>query len=121
MSATDDYGTGQRSPWHRYLDREHAARDAYVRTTQAAHREYLTGPWPDRDSYLAIEQSAYATYYQAGRQAWLYYRAEIDAPPPPPLPPAAQSAAAAAFEQDQQAQRYWASQPGFTPTNGGTQ
>jgi hypothetical protein len=119
--TTDDYGTGQISPWHRYLQREHAARDAYLAVTARAHQEYLTGPWPDRDSYMVVEKSAWLTYYTAGRAAWQMYRHEIDSPPPPPPIQPAQSPAAAQFEQDQQSTRYWSAQPGFTPTNGGTQ
>jgi hypothetical protein len=121
VSATSYAETGPRSPWHRYLDREHAARDAYLQTTFSAQREYLTGPWPDRDSYNAVEHSAWTTYYAAGRAAWILYRQEIEAPPPPPLPSPVQSPAAAQFEQDQHSRNYWAAQPGFTPTDGGNQ
>ena len=76
--------------WQRYLDREHAARDAYLATVKAAHREYLAGPWPDRAAYNVVETAAWATYYQAGRAAWRAWRQE-DTPPPdtrPPLEPA---------------------------------
>jgi hypothetical protein len=74
------------TPWQRYLAREHAARDAYIATMQHAHFEYLTGPWPDRAAYTAIEASAWTTYYSAGRGAWQAYRRETDTPPAPPRP-----------------------------------
>lgn len=74
--------------WQRYLDREHAARDAYLAVTADAQDEYLTGPWPNRDAYQEVERRAWTTYYAAGRAAWQSYRAECDqtAPPPPPPP-----------------------------------
>lgn len=75
------------TPWGQYLNREHAARDGYLAVTQAAHREYLTGPWPDRDSYTTIERQAWATYYAAGREAWNQYRRDMTPPPAPPAPP----------------------------------
>lgn len=112
---------GSIGPWQRYVAKEHAARDAYLATVKAAHREYLTGPWPDREAYEHVERSAWMTYYAAGREAWRHYTRELTPPPPPPAMPAEQSPAAAQFEQDQHSRNYWAAQPGFTPTNGGTQ
>ena len=70
--------------WNRYIAREHTARDVYLATVNSAHREYLTGPWPDRDSYEHVERSAWITYYAAGREAWRRYTAELTPPPPPP-------------------------------------
>lgn len=32
---------GPVSPWHRYVKREHAARDAYLQVTHRAQHEYL--------------------------------------------------------------------------------
>lgn len=75
---------GSIGPWQRYIAKEHAARDAYLATVQGAHREYLTGPWPDRDAYTHVERSAWMTYYAAGRDAWRHYTREIQPPPPPP-------------------------------------
>lgn len=77
--------------WQRYLAMEHAARDAYLATVQGAHREYLSGPWPDHDAYSHVEHSAWITYYAAGREAWRTYAREMEPPPPPPAitpPPA---------------------------------
>lgn len=68
-------------PWQRYTARERAARSAYLATVEKAHREYLTGPWPDRDAYQVVERQAWVTYYAAGRDAWRYYAAEITEPP----------------------------------------
>lgn len=70
--------------YRRYLAREHEARDGYLHVTDAAHREYLTGPWPDRASYEVVERQAWLTYYAAGRAAWRTYTAELEQPPPPP-------------------------------------
>lgn len=75
---------GNIGPWQRYVARERAARDAYLATTMSAHREYLMGPWPDREAYQHVEHSAWVTYYAAGREAWRHYTAEITPPPPPP-------------------------------------
>lgn len=119
--TTDDYGTGQISPWHRYLQREHAARDAYLAVTARAHTEYLTGPWPDRDSYTVVERQAWLTYYTAGRAAWQMYRHEIDSPPPPPMPPSAPYLTRDAGGEVWPLDPSRPAQPGFTPTNGGTQ
>ncbi len=69
----------QDTPWTRYLTREHAARDGYLAATRHAHAEYLTGPWPDRESYQLAERQAWVTYYQAGRAALNAYRAEMTA------------------------------------------
>lgn len=112
---------GNVGPWQRYVAKERAARGAYLATVESAHREYLTGPWPDREAYQHVEQSAWVTYYAAGREAWRHYTAELNPPPPPPLPSPVQSPAAAQFEQDQMSQRYWSTQPTYTPTDGGNQ
>lgn len=106
--------------WQRYLDREHAARDMYLEVTSRASHEYLTGPWPDRAAYEVVERQAWATYYAAGRDAWRTYTREATPPPPPPPTSPVQSPAAVAFEQDQMSRNYWAAQPTFTETNGGT-
>jgi hypothetical protein len=71
--------------WGRYLNREHAARAAYLEATAQAHREHLTGPWPDRDTYERIERTAWTVYYGAGRAAWKTYRAEMDAEAQPAM------------------------------------
>lgn len=86
MTAPVPEMTGETGPWQRYVLRERAARNMYITVTQQAHREYLVGPWPDRDSYQHVEQSAWVTYYAAGRRAWIDYAAELTPPPPPPLP-----------------------------------
>jgi hypothetical protein len=77
---------GNVGPWQRYVARERAARGAYLATVESAHHEYLAGPWPDRDAYQHVEQTAWITYYAAGREAWKYYTQEIVPPPPPPVP-----------------------------------
>lgn len=84
MTAPVPEMTGPAGPWQRYVAREHAARDLYIEITREAHRQYLAGPWPDRDAYQHVEQSAWVTYYAAGRQAWIDYAAELTPPPPPP-------------------------------------
>jgi len=56
----------------------------YLDVVQRAHHEYLTGPWPDREAYNHVEQSAWQTYHAAGREAWKIYTQEITPPPPPP-------------------------------------
>lgn len=71
------------SPWQRYQDAEHRARDTYLSITHRAHLEYLTGPRPDRDAYNHVEITAWMTYYAAGRSAWLTYLGEISRPPAP--------------------------------------
>ena len=84
MSGPGYIPAPQMGAWPRYIAKEHAARDAYLATVEHAHREYLTGPWPDRESYNHVESSAWVTYYAAGRAAWRHYTAEITPPPPPP-------------------------------------
>ena len=78
----------QSGAWQRYLDTEHAARDGYLAIVARAHQEYLTGPFPDRESYNAVERTAWTNYYQAGRAAWQAYRNEMNTPPTPPAPAA---------------------------------
>lgn len=107
--------------WQRYLDREHAARDAYLGTTMAAHREYLMGPWPDREAYQHVEHSAWVTYYAAGREAWRIYTQEITPPPPPPAQHSAASQPYPARAFDELASGQWPAQPTYTPTDGGNQ
>lgn len=82
MTPERDVSRETSTAWRQYLDREHAARDMYLRITARAHHEYLGGPWPDRDAYLMVEREAYATYYQAGRHAWNIYRDAMDTLPP---------------------------------------
>lgn len=77
---------GSAGPWQRYIAKERAARGAYLAAVESAHREYLTGPWSDREAYTHVERFAWVTYYAAGRDAWRHYTAEITPPPPPPLP-----------------------------------
>lgn len=91
MTPERDVSRETSTAWRQYLDREHAARDMYLRITARAHHEYLGGPWPDRDAYLMVEREAYATYYQAGRHAWNIYRATMETPPPQPTPKPAAS------------------------------
>lgn len=87
MNAGGYTGADGSPAWRRYLTREHAARNQYLATTTMAQAEYLTGPWPDRDAYNAVERSAWMTYYAAGRSAWQAYRQEAaTAALPPPRP-----------------------------------
>jgi hypothetical protein len=61
----------------------------YLAVTRHAHREYLTGPFPDRDAYMTVERDAWVTYYAAGRDAWKTYGTAMDAtaePKPAPRP-----------------------------------
>lgn len=121
MTTPNHAETGPRSPWHRYLDREHAARNAYLQTTFSAQREYLTGPWPDRESYNAVEHSAWTTYYAAGRAAWILYRQEIEAPPPPPVPNPGLTVPESSNRTIYPAQPYDRDLPAYYPTDGGNQ
>lgn len=91
MTASEFTAPPGSGAWQRYLAHEHAARDAYLQTTAGAHREYLTGPWPDRQSYEAVERSAWVNYYAAGRAAWQTYTREVAPPPPPVVPPVSAS------------------------------
>lgn len=84
MTNTDYTRAIDSIAWENYLRDEHSARDMYLIVTSRAHEEYLTGPWPDRDSYEITERQAWLTYYQAGRGAWQRYRAAMEMPPPPP-------------------------------------
>ena len=121
MSGPGYIPAPQTGAWPRYIAKEHAARDAYLATVEHAHREYLTGPWPDRESYNHVEISAWVTYYAAGRAAWRAYTQEITPPPPPPAPPVApyltRDAGAEVWPADPP--RY--DQPGFTERHGGNQ
>lgn len=121
MSGPGPYPPRPASAWERYLEREHAAREAYLAVTARAHQEYLTGPWPDRDSYMVVEKSAWLTYYTAGRAAWQVYRQEIDSPPPPPAPPADIRLPDPSGRTVYPAQPYDRELPAFYPTNGGAQ
>lgn len=83
--TTPNHPTGQPSTaWQRHHATTEAAMHDYLTTTHAAHRQYLTGPWPDRDAYNAVEVSAWMTYHAKCRAAWQDYRAETTTPPPPP-------------------------------------
>ena len=85
--TTPNHPTGQPpTAWQRHHQATETAMRAYLAVTYAAHRQYLTGPWPDRDAYNAVELSAWVTYHAACRAAWATYRAETTAPPPPPVP-----------------------------------
>lgn len=121
MSGVIPETYGSIGPWQRYVARERAARDAYLATTMAAHREYLMGPWPDREGYQHVEHSAWVTYYAAGREAWRYYTAEVTPPPPPPshgaAPQLTRDAGAEVWPSDQR----YPDQPSFTERPGGTQ
>lgn len=115
MSAGIPETYGSVGPWQRYVAKEHAARSAYLATTQAAHREYLTGPWPDREAYEHVERSAWMTYYAAGREAWRHYTRELQPPPPPPPSSAAYPADRPTFtgldQFDQRQETYLAADP----------
>lgn len=112
---------GNVGPWQRYVAKERAARSAYLATVESAHREYLTGPWPDREAYQHVEQSAWVTYYAAGREAWRHYTAELNPPPPPPSYSAAPNLTRDAGSEVWPADPTRPSQATFYPTNGGTQ
>jgi len=84
VSRLTDVSRETSTPWQTYISHERAAREMYLAVTARAHHEYLAGPWPDRDAYLIVERDAYTTYYQAGREAWRFYRATMETPPPPP-------------------------------------
>lgn len=105
--------------WKRYIDREHAARNAYLQTTQGAWREYLTGPWPDREAYNAVEMSAWSTYYAAGRSAWRTYTQEITPPPPPPADHGATTSYGPLPPIDGPNSGPWPNQPSYTPNQEG--
>ena len=121
MSGADSYGTGRPSPWHEYVSAEAGSRDAYLAIVARAHAEYLVGPWPDRAAYETVERQAWLSYYQAGRTAWLRYRAAIDPRPiPPPMPP--QYGAANLPIYDSVASNGPTSpRPSYTEHDGGTQ
>lgn len=107
--------------WQEYLNREHAARDKYLTDVASAHREYLTGPWPDRGAYEVMERQAWMTYYAAGRDAWKFYRAALETPPPPPAMPAAPYLSRDAGGEVWPADPPYAIQPTFNPITGGDQ
>lgn len=79
MTAGIPETRGSAGPWQRYVEAERSARAGYLAVTEQAHREYLIGPWPDRDSYLVVERQAWMTYHAAGRQAWKRYAADMTA------------------------------------------
>lgn len=87
MTAPGNEPRPQWVHWQEYLDREHAARFGYLAVVQAAHRELLSGPWPDREGYDTVERQAWRTYYTAGREAWNAYTRAMAVPPPPPAEP----------------------------------
>lgn len=130
MTAHVPEAYGNIGPWQRYVEREHAARDAYLAVVQSAHREYLTGPWPDREAYQHVEQSAWMTYYAAGREAWRYYARELAVParqhPYPDPGTLTRDAAGEIWPDDdrprvtpgpaaQQAANQWAASNGYPP------
>lgn len=84
MNAAEAAADYRQTAWQEYLDSEHRARHGYLNVVERAHREYLTGAWPDRDAYEIVERQAWLTYYAAGRDAWRTYRAALEIPPPPP-------------------------------------
>jgi hypothetical protein len=84
MTSVNPATHGSVMPFKRYIDATHAARDQYLNTTYHAHRMYLTGPWPDRETYQQVENTAWRVYYTASREAWQRYTSEVE--PPEPLP-----------------------------------
>jgi len=89
VTPSDYWGSDEATPWQTYLDRQRTARDGYLLLVERAHKEYLTGPFPDRSAYEVVERAAWVTYYAAGRGAWHAYRADMDTagearPTPPP-------------------------------------
>lgn len=106
MTGTDRPAPIGSTAWSLYLDREHAARDMYLRLVERAHREYLTGPFPDRSAYEVVERGAWATYYAAGRDAWRSYRTDIENQAPPAVAPGPLATEAAA---------QWAAKMGYRP------
>lgn len=100
--------------WQRYIQHVNRARDGYLAVVERAHREYLTGPWPDRDSYQSVERSAWVTYYAAGRQAWRIYEQEMIAPPPPPPPAEVATPIYTGTADDFDGARPYTDQPTFT-------
>lgn len=79
--TTPNHPTGQPANlWRWYTTASEAARNSYLATTYAAHRMYLTGPWPDREAYQRVENTAWDVYYTAARGVWRRYTAAIDCP-----------------------------------------
>lgn len=109
------------TPWQRYLDREHAARDMYLEVTSRASHEYLTGPRPDRAAYEVVERQAWATYYAAGRDAWRTYVREATPPPPPPPADPGIVAPESSNRLIYPAQPYDRDAPKFYPATGGNE
>lgn len=79
MTPSDYWESIEQSHWRDFQGREHAVRNTYLATVERAHREYLTGPFPDRDAYTVVERDAWSTYYAAGRESWKLYRAAMEA------------------------------------------
>lgn len=101
--------------WETYNDREAECRARYLFTVESAHRQYLAGPWPDRDGYDAVERSAWMTYYHACRDAWQEFVQRISATPPVApagVPPRVHESISGAGWP---ASPYDYPQPGFTP------
>lgn len=119
MSSMVPEQYGDIGPWQRYIEREHQARAGYLAVVQRAHHEYLTGPWPDRDSYQHVEQSAWLTYYAAGREAWRIYRQELAPPPPPPAAPGPSDFWTADRVPDTVTGKPWPAHPEFHPNQEG--
>lgn len=112
---------GNAGPWQRYVAKERAARGAYLATVERAHQEYLTGPWPDRQSYEHVETSAWLNYYQAGRDAWRHYTRELEPPPPPPAAYVTQPPILPRFPEPQERPLLGEHQPQFYPGTGGNE
>lgn len=116
--TTPDYTNPASSPaWQRYLNREHAARDAYLTAVQHAHREYLTGPFPDREAYNVVEGDAWRRYYAAGREAWRTYADEASPPPPPPYRHHMGELGLPTDYREQASGNGWTHSPVFIPTD----
>lgn len=91
MTGPDDVSRETSTPWQQYQDREHWARNMYLLVVQGAHRQYLTGPYPDRSAYETVERDAWITYYAVCRDAWKTYATALETTPPPPPAPEPQS------------------------------
>ena len=115
MTTPNHPARGSVMPFQRYLDATHAARDQYLATTYAAHRLYLTGPWPDRVTYQKVETDAWNVYYTAARLAWQRYTNELSPGEDPPAPQGRNnptpSAGYSIDEFDQRQETYLAADP----------
>lgn len=109
------------TPWGRYQESEAIARDIYLKTVSGAHVQYLTGPWPDRTAYEAVERSAWQTYYHDCRTAWQKFVSSFEPQQPPPssnpYPPARAAGDGLGWPNGQGSR----DQPVYTPHDGGNQ